>query len=363
VIERRYECLHPAEMRAAVAEAPIAFLPIGTLEFHGEHLPFGVDSFEAHGLCMRAAELAGGVVLPPVYLACGCLDLPFTLSFERDLVHDWVSATLDQLALRGFTAVVVLTGHGPLDLNHLLKRACAEAEERSGALAAYALCWLELNAAGLAAPETAEPTCVDHAARVETSWMLALEPGLVHTDRLADDPDAANPGVYGRNPRFTASAEFGASQISAAAELLAARARGLLIGMRPDPLADLRRFVRYAWPEPPSLRGRAGAPAQLLISNPGRSSRYLSALGVSIDGASVDPGTLLLVNASPGESGAQLRASELGPERGFYLRRGQEATITLGTAPVRAGMHRVQAELGLAGVTSLVLDADVDFAG
>lgn len=361
--ERRYERLHPAEMRALMAEAPIAFLPIGTLEFHGEHLPFGVDSFEAHALCMRAAELAGGVVLPPVYLACGCLDLPFTLSFDRDLVHDWVSAAIDQLALRGFTAVVVLTGHGPLDLNHLLKRACAEAESRCGTLTAYALCWLELNAAGLAAPETGEPTCVDHAARVETSWMLELEPGLVHTDRLADDPEAANLGVYGRNPRFTASADFGASQISAAAELLAGRARGMLAGTRPDPLADLRSFVRYAWPEPPSLRGRAGAPPQLLIANPGRSSRYLSALSIAVDGAAVDPRTLLLVNASPGETGEVLRASELGPERGFYVRRGQEATITLGTVPLAPGHHRVRAELGLGGVTSLVLDEDVEFAG
>ena len=85
--EVRYERLHPAELRAAVERAPLAFLPVGTLEFHGEHLPFGVDSFEAHGLCLRAAELAGGVVLPPVYLASGCLDLPFTLSFEPELVE------------------------------------------------------------------------------------------------------------------------------------------------------------------------------------------------------------------------------------------------------------------------------------
>ncbi len=112
--ETRYERLHPAELRAVLEESPLAFVPIGTLEFHGEHLPAGVDSFEAHALCQRAARLSGGVVLPPVYLACGCLDLPFTLSFERSLVHAWVRATISQLVVRGFKAVVVLTGHGPL---------------------------------------------------------------------------------------------------------------------------------------------------------------------------------------------------------------------------------------------------------
>jgi creatinine amidohydrolase len=359
VNEVRYERLHPADLRARVEHAPLAFVPVGTLEFHGEHLPFGVDSFEAHALCVRTAELAGGVVLPPVYLASGCLDLPFTLSFDPELVEDWVRATIDRLFRRGFRAVIVLTGHGPLDLNHLLKRICAEAQAEHDGLAAYALCWLELNAARLCAPEDGEPTTVDHAARIETSWMLALEPELVRLDRLPDDPDAAPLGVYGRNPRFTASAEFGEAQIAAAAQLLAERARRLLGGGLDDPLADLRAFVEYGWPERPTLRGRAGEPAELLLANPGRSSRYLSGFSVSVDGA--EPDDVVLVNDAAGETGAPFRARDLGPEHGFYLRRGQEARVTLTGTAVAPGQHRVRAELGLGGVTSVVLDEDVDF--
>src|SRR4051794_23884912 len=172
--EVRYERLHPRELRAIVERMPLAYLPIGTLEFHGEHLPLGVDSFEAHALCLRAAELSGGVVLPPVYLASGCLALPFTLTYDNALVHGWASATLAQLAGHGFRAVVLVSGHGPLDLNHVLKRACAEAEAAHPGLRAHALHWLELNAARLTAPEDGEPTTVDHAALIETSWMLEL---------------------------------------------------------------------------------------------------------------------------------------------------------------------------------------------
>lgn len=358
--ELRYERLHPAELRAIVERTPLAFVPIGTLEFHGQHLPFGVDSFEAHSLCLRAAALAGGVVLPPVYLACGCLDLPFTLTFEPSLVEAWVRATIDQLARRGFGAVVVLTGHGPLDLNHLLKRVCAEAEADHPGLAAYGLCWLELNAARLAAPELGEPTTVDHAAMIETSWMLHLEPELVHLERLADDPAATHVGVYGPNPRFTASADLGERQIAAAAELLAERARGLLDGRPPDTFADLRAFVEYGWPERPRLRGHA--PSRLLLENPGRASRYLTGLNVDVDGVALAAEELVLVNASPGEIGTPFRASELGPERGFYLRRGQAASVELGALELAPGAHHVRAELGLGGVTSLVLDEDVVFA-
>lgn len=319
--ELRYERLHPAELREAVERAPIAYLPIGTLEFHGEHLPFGVDSFEAHGLCRRAAAFSGGVVLPPVYLASGCLDLPFTLSFEHELVERWVTATIDQLAHRGFRVVVALSGHGPLDLTHLLKRVCEQAQQRHRDLAAYGLCWLELNAAALSAEEDDEPTCVDRAARVETSWMLALEPDLVRTERLADDPLATHLGVYGANPRFTASAQFGERQIAAAAHLLAQRASGLLAETRFDPLADLRAFVTHGWPERLLLLGRSGPEPRLLLRNPGRASRYISALGIELDGTAIDPSVIVLRNDSVGETGAALRASELGPERGFHVRR------------------------------------------
>lgn len=360
--EVRYERLHPAELTAIVERCPLAYVPIGTLEYHGDHLPFGVDSFEAHALCVRAAERSGGVVLPSVYLAAGCLDMPFTLTFDLELVHAWVSATIGQLAHRGFRAVVVLTGHGPLDLNHLLKRVCREAEAAHAGLRAYGLCWLELNAARLEAPEADEPTVVDHAARIETSWMQALEPDLVHIDRLSDDPAAQHPGVYGPNPRFTASVEFGQAQIDAAAELLAQRAGDLVEGRRFDELADLRAFVRYGWPELPTLTGAAGPPARLELRNEGRASRYLSSVSVEVDGRRLDPAALTLVNRSLGETGVPVSGAAVDAEHGFYVRRGQTATIELGGIDLAPGDHTVRLELGLGGVDALVLDETLQIA-
>lgn len=360
--ETRYERLHPAELEAIVEHRPLAYVPIGTLEYHGAHLPFGVDSFEAHGLCVRAAERSGGVVLPPAYLASGCLDMPFTLTFDHELVHAWVSATIAQLAHRGFRTVVVLTGHGPLDLNHLLKRVCREAEAAHDDLRAYGLCWLELNAARLRAPEDDEPTVVDHAARIETSWMLALEPDLVHLDRLADDPVAQHPGIYGPNPRFTASEAFGRDQIDAAAGLLAERAASLAEGGELDPLADLRAFVRHGWPEQPTVSAVAGPPPTLLLRNEGRASRYLSSVEVAVDGAPVPAGRITLVNRNPGETGVPVRANAVDAEHGFYVRRAQTASIELGGLEMGPGEHEIEVALGLGGVARAVVRDRLAFA-
>jgi creatinine amidohydrolase len=359
--ERRYERLRPSELRALSEEAPLAYVPLGPLEFHGEHLPTGVDWFEAHALCLRAASQSGGVVLPPMYFASGALDLPFTLSFTPKLVHSCIRATIGQLVRRGYRAIVVLTGHGPLDLNHMIKRACAEAEAEHRGLAAYGLCWLELNAARLTGPETGDPSTVDHAARIETSWMLELEPELVRLDALEDDPEASHLGIYGRNPRFTASVELGRSQVEHGATLLAERARGLLAGTRPDTFADLRAFVEHGWPERPLLRGESAPEAALVLHNPGTSSRYISSLDLAIDGKAVGREQIVLVNHSVGETGVPMRASELAAEHGFYVRRSQDATIALGDLPVTPGVHDVALEIGLGGVTSLLLEEQVEF--
>jgi creatinine amidohydrolase len=354
-VVRRYERLHPAELGALVAAAPIAWVPIGTLEHHGPHLPFGVDAFEAHGLLLAAAARAGGVVLPPTYVASGCLEMDFTLSFSRELVEAQVRETVALLARRGFRVVVVLTGHGPLDLVHLLKRVCAQATAAQPQLRAYGLCWLELNAAAMTGPEDGEPRVVDHAALVETSWMLALAPELVRLDRLADDPEAAHAGVYGRNPRFTASSDWGRESVDAAAALLARRASGLLAGEPLDDLADLRRFVECSWPEPLELAGAQpdGERTRLHLYNPGRASRYLSALQVEIDGAAVDPTRVVLTNSSPGETGEPIAAAQLGKECGFYVRRGQTATLAI--PALQSGEHDVRITVGLAGVDRLAV--------
>src|SRR6185369_6535713 len=151
------------------------------------------------------------------------------------------------------------------------------------------VCYLELNAALGMNLGTSWPVVVDHASTTETSWVSALEPDLVDTAELPDDPAAAIVGVYGPNPRFTADAELAATQIAAAAELLAVRAAALLRGKPFDTYQDLRGFVERYWPEPLALIGRAGEPgdaeggAAILISNTGPVSRYLSGITVRLD--------------------------------------------------------------------------------
>jgi creatinine amidohydrolase len=63
-----YAELLPHEFRARIARCPVAYLPLGTLEWHGEHAALGTDAILSSGLFERAARQWGGIVLPPLFL-------------------------------------------------------------------------------------------------------------------------------------------------------------------------------------------------------------------------------------------------------------------------------------------------------
>lgn len=364
--EVRLDRLRPAEIDAAIERAAVAWIPLGALEFHAPHLPNGTDGITAQGVLVQAAARLGGVVLPWSYITVSTLALPWSFRFDPVVVAETLRQTLRQLPAFGVRVAVVHTGHGPLDLNHLVKRVCAEVEAEGIGLRAIGLCYLELNAALGTGLDSEWPVAVDHGSTMETSWIAALDPDLVALERLPVDRDAPLVGVYGPNPRFTADADLGARQIGAAAELLTERVSALLAGSTHDPMGDLRTFVTRYWPEPLIIKGRAGRPdstdgaAAVVLTNPAPVSRYLSSVSLMLDGLTLAPESMVLVNRATGETGAPVVAADLGPEYGFYVRRGQSADLRL-PVDVAPGVHDIELRLGLAGVTEVTRRERVEF--
>ena len=63
-----YEELLPEELVQRIQEMPVAYLPLGTLEWHGPHMPLGADGIQSKELFVRVAEKIGGVVLPMLFM-------------------------------------------------------------------------------------------------------------------------------------------------------------------------------------------------------------------------------------------------------------------------------------------------------
>ena len=195
-----WERLLPAEFRATFEGLPVVFLPLGTVEWHGEHNALGLDSLKAHALCVRAAHKAGGgVVHPPLYGGMGGMDDPATVivepehAWENYLLRPWLEKLCYEFHRLGFRAILMLTGHYGHNQQIVVRETAVHMTER-------------LQIPVLGTPEYwlahDEGYLGDHAGIGETSMLWHLYPELVAIDRLKNDP------VYGATPDI----ERGASQ-------------------------------------------------------------------------------------------------------------------------------------------------------
>jgi creatinine amidohydrolase len=215
VTESRAELLAPAQIESRLAEVSIVYVPLGALEFHGPHLPIGLDGLTAHAVCVEAARRSGGIVLPTIYQGTGGEHplYPWTIMMRSgEELAGTLRATLDRLAALGVETTVILSGHFADEQRSML-RDLSQQWQQNGASA------MRLVATTLA-DRDAPPIDPDHAGVFETLLLAAAHPELVHLDKLpalaahppvdpGDDPfgshrhDPAHPlwGVFGPDPR------------------------------------------------------------------------------------------------------------------------------------------------------------------
>ncbi len=247
--EVRYHMLRPAQIVERRSASPVAYVPIGTIEWHGPQNPLGADTLQAEGLAILAARKAGGLVFPPLWygesrveslMEANATDRdkiaeqlhlspdnflperhPFTsteqcLNYQKLLIH--VLAEVESL---GFTLGVLVAGHYPL-IDHaraaalLFNKRRYSPTQRRGMLAWACLDYLPLrdryDCAG------------DHAAGWETSHVMALHPETVDLKTL---PPKGSPlvGIMGKMPPQDSTAAFGRETLEAAADAVVSEVR------------------------------------------------------------------------------------------------------------------------------------------
>lgn len=195
------ERLNPLEIDKALGQNSLVFIPLGAIEWHGLHLPIGLDSLTSHGICLKVADQVGGVVMPPLYygMSGSIWHHPYTILIEEEEVFLRIlKTTLTRLETIGVKKVVIFTGHfslRQLDALVTLKKGWLTNQNS-----------MELSIFSISECPTVEMEA-DHGAIFETSVLTELHPDLVKLENLPDkDIFAANDvnenskGDHRRNP-------------------------------------------------------------------------------------------------------------------------------------------------------------------
>lgn len=104
----------PWQMEQAVQEEQICILPIGSLERHGEHIPYGCDAGIAETLAIEAAKLAPAVIFPTYYFGQvhEAAMHRGAVNFPSEMLVAHLRILLDQISYNGFKKILIISGHG-----------------------------------------------------------------------------------------------------------------------------------------------------------------------------------------------------------------------------------------------------------
>lgn len=196
---QQIQFMRPEEVKAAMEKSAIAYLPLGLLEWHGPHLPMGVDAINAENVSLQAAEISGGVVFPVVYFGTERERSPEMLEWlgfqpdenivgmdfnENNLKSHYVPEEYFAIIVRenlrniirmGFKVVVIVTGHAATNQLETLERLVIEFGANSDC---EVILELPFN------KNTDDIYEVGHASKIETSIMMALMPERVKIGNL-----------------------------------------------------------------------------------------------------------------------------------------------------------------------------------
>jgi creatinine amidohydrolase len=257
---RNLELLRPDEILGEMRRCSVVFLPLAPLEWHGPHLPYGVDPLIATALALRLADRLGGIVHPCLYLGTERERDPDTLRKLGFTGTEWIvgmdfpANSLPSLYLPeevlaitvrhqiyllgnvGFRHVVIVNGHGGRNHVAALKRIAAEISAEGRCRVHYTFTFPE--GAGTWSRR-------HHASTDETAVMQRIFPDAVSTAALPPpgesirakdfgivDTDAFEgrnlpEGIITEDPR-TATAALGERHLAAATEAIVAELRGAL---------------------------------------------------------------------------------------------------------------------------------------
>ena len=248
--EVRFDRMVPAAIVARRKACNLAYLPVGSLEWHGSHMPFGTDYLTVAYLAEEAARRFGGVAFPPMYYGdvryhlqeCRLewrqtyvneMDVPeayaaafplqnadgsygyacptqpddgprpedpleFSLAEQTHHFVHLIARTLLSIHLYGFRHIVVMPGHGPNP------GSCRQAEEvyrqNVARRTAFGPPAKILQFFYIEVAKEAEPLLKNHwihADKWEGSITMVAAPGTVHLEYLPEDRATLAPAYLG----------------------------------------------------------------------------------------------------------------------------------------------------------------------
>ena len=200
--EIRFECMRPAQLIEERKRSPLVFIPVAPLEYHGPHLPVGMDPINATQCALETCRRLGkGVVLPTVFWGTERERPDWmleSLGFKR---HEWVvgmdfpsalwsshyypehifalvlANKIEMMIDHDYQVIVVVNGHGAWNQMETIDRLAKHYSHTTDSLVVWKLAFVL---------DVSEKNLAGHADIFETSIMMHLQKDVYGGAQMVD---------------------------------------------------------------------------------------------------------------------------------------------------------------------------------
>ncbi len=187
-----------ANQRYEVRPDQIVLIPTGHTEQHAFHLPLSTDTLIIDAIARGVEAALPDTILRlptwPYGVSMHRRQYPATLTIEPRTWEDFFVAVVGQLRERGMKMAYLINGHGG---NHSflvnITKFCGDRWPETFVATSF----LHTTSDALTQVRTSQIGGMGHAGELETSYILHLQPTLVHMERAVDEVDfTTTPNYY-----------------------------------------------------------------------------------------------------------------------------------------------------------------------
>lgn len=178
--------MNTLQVQEAIKEKLPLFLPLGTLEAHGRHLPISTDTICAESIAKSLSLELNGIVAPA--LEYGLTNVLLQTSpasfFDIELYKNFVTTIIRNFRKQGFNTIIVVNGHGG---NRDALKPIIRTITREEPMALAIINWWAFSERFVKEVYNCEPG--GHAAVEETAAILSFFPELVKKENYESSMD------------------------------------------------------------------------------------------------------------------------------------------------------------------------------
>jgi len=164
-----------------------AILPVGSLEPHNRHLPYGQDLFHTNWIARQSCKVAWQncnsiACLPPVPYGvdCNLMDFPMTIHVSQTILDGLLKDIILSMRRHGIRKFVIINGHGGNEFIPFVRQIQSDCD-----VYVFLCDWWKV---GFDIYKEIFKCSDDHAGEMETSIALALYPKLVNMKAAKNSP-------------------------------------------------------------------------------------------------------------------------------------------------------------------------------